>query len=139
MKDIMKNSFERFFGTHIFQGCRFDKVTIFEELYGCERDFNACLFALDGETYQLLEDEDDGYRSYCKEIEISKQKIRPEFSIAVVCTPYEDDDNGGEHDCMKVIDLKNGKTILTVGTKYVNDYYPCCIFEYQPENMGLNE
>lgn len=132
----MRNSFERFFGEHVFQGCRFDKITKFDDNWQCERDFNICLFALDGETYQLLEDEADGYRSYCSDIEVSSIKIKPEFGIRVVCTPYDVDD---QHDCMQVIDINNGQTVLIVGTSYINDFYPCCFFDYRPENISLNE
>lgn len=135
----MRNSFERFFGEHVFQGCRFDKITRFDDNWQCERDFNTCLFALDGETYQLLEDPGDGYRSYCREIEISSKKIRPEFGIRVVCTSYNSIHNDEINDCMQVIDVINGKTILIVGTENVDDYYPYCLFDYRPENIHLNE
>lgn len=136
----MKNSFERFFGEHTFSGCKIDTVTIYDEGWCCERDCTVCLFSLDGETYQLLEDRTDSYRSYCENIEISNKKIRPEFSIRVVCTPYDDEqDATQDNDCMRVIDIKNGKTVLVVGTKNTDDYYPYCCFDYRPQNISLNE
>lgn len=133
----MTNSFERFFGEHTFEGCKIGEAEV-TDLGVC----NTCLFCIDGETYRLAEDECDGYRSYCKEIEISEEKIKPEFSIRVVCTSYDDDEDNGEYyenDCMKVIDIINGKTILVIGTKNVKDYYPFCCFDYRPQNINLND
>ena len=40
---------------------------------------------------------------------------------------------------MNFIDIVNGKTFLSIGTKHWNDYYPICIFDYEPENIHLNE
>lgn len=47
--------------------------------------------------------------------------------------------DGSDNDLLDFIDCKNGKVFLTVGTKHVNDYYPVCVFEYNPELLSINQ
>ena len=34
---------------------------------------------------------------------------------------------------------ETGKRVLTIGTLDANDYYPCAISHFHPENMGINQ
>jgi len=116
-------------GRHRFSGC---------ELTRREDGCGVCRFTLDDVTYEAVEDPDDGYRSFCSDLEIVKRKPRYTFpAIEVLCSMKEDDD----FMCYEVLvirDAKNGKTVLEVGTENIGDYYPCCCFSYTPENMSCN-
>lgn len=131
--------FESLCGKHIFYGCELGEEQ-FEDIWGNKDTRNICLFNLDGITYKAGEDPDDGYRSYCSSLEIFDKL--PKYFIPggnlVVCSmeeipPHE------INDILVIRDFKNGKTILRVGTDYSVSWYPCCRFEYYPENMSCNE
>lgn len=124
-------------GKHIFSGCELTSTK--RIVYGYEGDSNVCLFTLDGVTYKISENLDDGYRSYHDEVVVSENQPRYTFpGIEVVCSMM-DNDKSGEHDVLVVRDASNGEIILKVGTKYIDDYYPYCLFEYTPENMACNK
>lgn len=130
-------TFKSLCGGHKFSGCELTREEI-ERYFGTE-NCGVCLFTLDGVTYKAVEDPDDGYRSYCKELIVTEQKPRYSFhEIDVVCHMLEDDDYG-HNDVLVVRDARNGKIILQVGTKDIDDYYPYCWFEYTPENMECNQ
>ena len=100
---------------------------------------NVLLFTLDGITYKLAEDPDDGYRSYCEELEIADCKPKYTFQgIQVVCSMMEDSDYE-KNNCIVLQDIQNGKTILEAGTANYDDWYPYCLFNYMPQNMAYNE
>lgn len=125
-----------FCGRHIFSGCELREEVV--EGYYMEDMATVCLFTLDGITYKAVEDPDDGYRSYCKDIEVSEVPPRYSFpGVAVLCSMKEDsrDEN---NDVLVIRDAINGKVILEVGTMNYDDYYPYAHFEYNPENMSCN-
>ena len=129
--------FENLCGKHTFSGCELTSEDI-ECFYGVE-NCGICLFTLDGVTYKAIEDPDDGYRSYCRDLRISEQPPRYCFpAIEVVCSMMEDK-NYERNDVLVVRDEENGKVILRVGTRNTDDYYPYCWFEYTPENMACNQ
>lgn len=133
-----KNSFEGFFGEHIFSGIELTHEIVKDE-YENENDCNICLFTIEGETYKLVENPGDGYRSWCEEIKVSDRKPKYTFDgVRVLCRALPNYDCNN-NDCMEIIDIKNGKTILIIGTKNYDDYYPYCCFEWTPENMSCNE
>lgn len=129
-------------GKHIFSGC---ELTV----HGNNNDFrfidtcHVCLFTLDEVTYVAVEDPDDGYRSYCNDLEISE--VKPKYSfpgVEVECSMKNDTGECGwieKNDILVIRDLGTGKVILEVGTANINDYYPYCHFEYHPENMKCNQ
>lgn len=125
-----------FCGRHIFSGCELRQEIV--EGYINDMDATVCLFTLDGITYKAVEDPEDGYGSYCKDIEVSEVPPRYSFpGIAVLCSMKED--SGGEkNDVLVIRDAINGKVILEVGTMNYDDYYPYAHFEYNPENMSCN-
>lgn len=96
---------------------------------------NQFFFTLDGVTYVATEDENDGYRSCMAKLEILDEKPVIMFDpIDVVCHMQKDDNS----DILEMIDIRNGKTVLRVGTDYSDSYYPCFINEWMPENLAVN-
>lgn len=124
-------------GEHYLSGVE-EKSEEVERLYGTEL-CDVVLFTLDGVTYKLVENPDDGYRSYCDEITISEKPPKYTFPpVKVVCSMMEN--NGYENnDCIVIRDSSNGKTILEAGTKNYDDWYPYCHFSYTPKNMACNQ
>lgn len=104
-----------------------------------ENDAEYVIFMLDGNCYKVEEDPSDGWRSYAKDVEeynltMSRRCIIP-YPIKVVC--YMDDKP--ENTILKFMDAENGRVFLSIGTERTDDWYPCCRFEYHPENIHLNE
>lgn len=122
-------------GLHEFSGIDITTIKDDDE-YGSYEDINVILFIIDGVTYLAKEDPEDGYRSCCEDIEPSELSVKYKFSpIKVFCKQSEDEDDN----IFEIIDCITAKPILKVGTDYSDDYYPCCIFDYQPGNMSVNQ
>lgn len=128
-------SFESILGKHVLSGI--DYVKECEEIYkGHKEALDSVLFTLDGITFKLTENPDDGYRSYCEELELAECSPKYTFQgIEVIVSMLDGDDK----DCIVITDSKNGEIILIAGTDYTEDYYPICVFEYYPENMSCNQ
>lgn len=47
-----------------------------------------------------------------------------------------DDRYGGVNEGIEILDRRNGKTILTLGTTDVDDYYPSFVCDWRPENVA---
>ena len=96
---------------------------------------NQFLFTLDGVTYAATEDENDGYRSCMGKLEILDAKPAIMFDpIDVVCHM----ETGDDCDILEMIDIRNGKTVLRVGTNYYDSYYPYFVNVWIPENLAVN-
>lgn len=133
----MSITLESLCGKHIFSGCELTTETI--KGYFGEEQCNICLFLLDGITYIAIENPDDGYRSYCEDLKISEKTPRYTFpGIEVLCSMMENEDCQNNN-VLVIRDVANGKTILEVGTKNYDDWYPYCHFSYTPENMVCNQ
>lgn len=92
------------------------------------------LFKLDGITYEAVCDEDDGYRSYMDDLAIVDDMPKM-FDIPVLVLfedPWHDDR-------IEILDNRNKRLVLNVGTKDIDDYYPCYVFDYHPENIFENK
>ena len=119
-------------GQHIFEGI--DQIHIPADDFELERD--GLRFMLDGKAYEVRENPDDGYRSYCGAIWESDEKPRNTFvGVPCVCHMDESEDN----EILVFRDMYTGKIFLRIGTNDVYDFYPVCIFDYTPENMSCNE
>lgn len=91
-----------------------------------EEPCQVCLFRLDGITYKAVEDPEDGYRSYCEDLETSEKPPRYTFpGIEVLCSMMENEDYQNNN-CLVIRDTANGKIVLEVGTKNYDDLYPYC-------------
>jgi hypothetical protein len=110
---------------------------------GRERDdYEQCEvinFVLDGKTYTAIQDPDDGYRSHMREIMISDYHVSNVFPPIQVLGIMRESYRGDEHDIIDFYDTKNAKLVLSVGTKYTNDYYPSWVAEFNPVNMSIND
>ena len=105
-------------------------------------DFEDCQvinFVLDRKTYTAIEDPSDGYRSSMREIKQSKVVVKNTFAPVHVMGIMRGKSDYNENDVVDFYDTKNGKVILSVGTENTNDYYPCFVAEFTPENMAINE
>ncbi len=128
------NTFERFFGKHKLQGIERTCYTTNNGYSVVECD--AVKFTFDGVTYMVYCDPDDGYRSYCSDIIVCKEKSR--FTIPdvdVLCIKKDEELQGDELDMMKVINADTGKTIFEIGTDYYDRFYPMYRFDYYPQNI----
>lgn len=96
---------------------------------------DALSFCLDGVTYTATEDYNDGYRSSMREIKVSDRQLSNMFAPQRVVGMYDDN---GYNDILKLIDVVTGKVVLEVGTDNSDDYYPCWVASWQPENLATN-
>ena len=125
-------------GIHKLSGVEYGNEE-FEDCFGNKDTRGRVIFVLDGIKYVAVEDPNDGYRSCCKEIEITEEKIYNQFEpIEVFCKMMED---GGmySNDVLEIYGMQTAKLVLRIGTESYNGYYPMFIFEYKPENMAVNQ
>ena len=97
---------------------------------------NYIRFCLDGVTYDAIEDLDDGYRSYLKELEVVKDMPKIKLPDCPVICEMLDDDNA---EVLIIRDAICKKKVISIGTDYSDDWYPCCVFNYNPENLWCNQ
>ena len=96
-------------------------------------------FVLDDNLYIVTKNPCDGYRSYMNDVEkLPGEALGRQFMVPPIEVTISLDDNR-DNKILNFIDIVNGKTFLSIGTKHWNDYYPICIFDYEPENIHLNE
>lgn len=96
------------------------------------RAADSIAFTLDGQTYLATEDADDGYRSSMESIRKVDYTI-PNLPVAVKILARMSESNS--EDILELLNAETGKVILRVGTDNVDDYYPCWVAEYNPENL----
>lgn len=124
-------------GIHKLQGFELFEKNIIRDFDSWETKCQGVRFMLDGIIYEAIEDPDDGYRSYCDDITITKEKPKYTFpDCEVICTMKTDDN--GEHDVLIGTDANTRLVVFEIGTMYIDDYYPYCHFVYNPENMYHN-
>lgn len=127
------SNLESLIGRHFLSGVEITECKIYDPCLSDYANTPCILFTLDNITYRLVEDQDDGYRSYCKELEIANTKPKYRFiPIEVLCKKSEEQYT----DILEIIDIQSCKTILQIGTDKTDSYYPYCIFEWKPENMS---
>lgn len=108
------------------------------EKYGYVEDVNSISFKLDSKVYTAIEDLNDGYRSSMEEIYIDNRKVKNTFPACKVLGRMRIGDYES-HDLIEFIDVETKKIVLAVGTENCNDYYPCFINYFHPENMSINK
>ena len=124
-------------GFHKFQGIEISmkKNTGFSSIFQEYENCQVVKIMLDGTTFELMENPDDGYRSFCEDVIISDDMPRYTFPDYEIICKMKPDDRYDKHDVLIAEDPNTGLTIFEIGTLYVDDYYPCWHFEYHPENM----
>lgn len=133
-------------GEHVLTGVDFSNVSIKEE-WGC--DFDDCQvmnFILDGMAYSAIEDPDDGYRSAMRELRVLEDSVVTNTFAPVKVVGRYQSQHGSEYsefvdrdDILELIDASTGLVVLRVGTENFDDWYPCFIAEFTPENMSINQ
>lgn len=123
------NKLKELCGKHILQGV---------ELMSIESK-NAVAFKLDGIVYLAIENEADGWRSYCEELRISNKDVRFHIPDTDVMCSMMKNTFSELNNVLIITDINTGKIVLEVGTKNCDDYYPYCHFEYHPENLIWNQ
>jgi hypothetical protein len=103
----------------------------FDRLVGHEYDLyyyqHLNQFQLGRVIFEVLEDENDGYRSSMDHVEVisTSAPLRQKLATIMV-TKWETDDM----DTFILID-KDGHRWLEFGTNYQDSYYPCFVFHWQ--------
>lgn len=93
-------------------------------------DFNR--FKLGRKVYEVMEDEDDGYRSYMGTLEDVTDTNGLVFfkrSLDKVLVEVVSDYNWSGY---RLVSEKDGHVWLEFGTDNRDDYYPCFVFQYHP-------
>ena len=126
-------------GKHTLSGV--DEITRkIKNYFGDSFESCQCInFVLDGKTYTAIEDPDDGYRSALDKIIESNEKIENTFAPVEVIVLYREKYQYGECEILDFVDIKNGKRVLEIGTEDTDDYYPCFVACWMPENLSINE
>lgn len=128
-------------GEHYLSGVSFDSITS-DELskisgYSAWEDAQRCTFILDDIAYQAIEDPSDGYRSSLEYLLIcDKDLVKNTFEPIKVVGKLNTEAMYSTNDAIDFVDVRNGKTILTIGTFNADDYYPYYVAEWMPENIG---
>ena len=101
-------------------------------------DCNVVRFVLDGITYKVIEDPDDGLRSFCEELQICDEVVSNNFSPQKVFGKMKENYEYTKNDVIQFSDAVTGKIVLEIGTDYYDDIYPTCIIKWTPENLSCN-
>jgi hypothetical protein len=133
----------------------------FQNLTGMELDYYGAdagdhTFKVDDIVFKVLEDPDDGYRSYLGTIDYTVEHNSIFFRTAVARVRIETYDSAdqdgyplrnehGDLDDMcnsvkqgyRLVDVTDGHVWLEFGTDNYDDYYPCFIFRHTPKATPL--
>lgn len=102
-------------------------------------DANMIRFRLDGKVYTAVEDPSDGYRSSMEKLFVSGAAMKNTFLGCKVLARKKGRSDYHENDTLEFIDVVTGKVVLEVGTDNHDDYYPCFVSSFMPENMAVNK
>lgn len=118
-------------GEHILTGVDFNNQQIKD--YGDEYQICQVIrFTLDGKTYIACEDPEDGYRSCMRWIRLSKETINNLEPIKILARMNDKCNTI----TLQILNIKNGKIILEIGTDNEDSYYPNWIAEFHKENLN---
>lgn len=98
------------------------------------------VFVLDGKTYIARENSEDGYRSIMDDISLATgdeelvfENRFPEQEVFI--SIYK----SRKEEMMRMESERTGELILEIGTEEHEEYYPCAIFSFTPENLDCNQ
>lgn len=101
-----------------------------------DNDDGGIVFILDGNTYYIGTDPNDGYRSYCKEMILDNSiKVDYKFTPQDVLVYINDNEDGT---FLEFSNFITDDLIVSIGTDYSEDYYPSAHFTYNPEALQIN-
>jgi hypothetical protein len=104
------------------------------------KDANGVALAYCGKIFFVFENPDDGYRS-CAEAPLVGNVNRyekPSDMITVRGLFSVISRSSATQDGIDIIDLRNGKTLLELGTDCTDDYYPTFVCRWNPNNLYEN-
>lgn len=140
----MKIAFADLVGTHLLTG-RAEYVLPKDPNGWADSDAAATAFKLDGVWYQFAEDENDGYRSGMRDIEIVKDLpsgASVEFEPVTVTIhdrtsrTWKAPDGYEEGvELLVFVNEATGLAIAEVGTRNTEDYYPYFVHRWTPEGF----
>jgi hypothetical protein len=112
-------------------------VPITDVRHPFDADANGIAFTLDGNTYMVFEDGDDGYRSRASKMlafegwpfEMGGRVER--CALEVDCS-WRSASGGQTDEILEVRVARTGDLVLEVGTENTDDYYPCFIARWTP-------
>jgi len=115
------------------------------EYYGADEGDNT--FKVDGVVFKVLEDPDDGYRSYLKTIDYTDKNNSIFFRSSLAIVKIETYDETDDDDFYlrqadrgyKLVDVRDGHVWLRFGTHNYEDYYPMFIFRHNPKDLKMKE
>lgn len=137
MTDQTEVSLESLVGEHTLDAVDSSNVQV--EKWGGFEDAEVFRFRLDGKVYTAVEDPSDGYRSMMEKLYVSDEPMTNTFQPVRVVGRYRDKyDYGASAEILELIDVANGKVVLTVGTENSDDYYPYFKAEWSPESLAIN-
>lgn len=127
-------------GKHLLSGVDITNQRI-KESYGDGFEDAQCIsFCLDGVVYTAIEDPDDGYRSSMRDImQTEFVKLNNTFEPQEVMATHRTEGEYSHDDTLVLTDTTTGKVVLEVGTDNSDDYYPCFVASFTPENMAINK
>lgn len=145
-KALKTVSFSSLIGHHVLDAVDENSEHIKNEYGSGYEDCRVIRFRLDGVVYAAIEDPDDGYRSSLDRIVILEEPMTNVFTpidVIVYIKTKTIDEKSGEEDgdvsILEIVDRKNHKTVLEVGTDNTDDYYPYFVGVFSPHNMSTND
>lgn len=93
-------------------------------------------FILDGKTFTAVEDPDDGYRSYLRDVR-EGGTCNNTFEGEEVDIQQVEGDQYFEG--IVAVVVATGQEVLRIGTNNYDDYYPCCVLEFRPQALAANQ
>lgn len=124
-------------GIHVFSGIEVGTMDI-PSVFGEPEKCNYVKFTIDGVHYVAIEDPEDGYRSVCRELQVSNTAPKTTFMPQPVECSMMANNSYEINDVLVVSDRFTGKVVLEIGTRNWGDYYPYFHLRYIPENMACN-
>jgi hypothetical protein len=115
-----------------------DEGTEERKRWGSSETCNAIYFTLDGVTYAVVEDPEDGYRSHAEDVEVVARPMKNTFPACRVLATHRTDCGPGSADVLVLADVLTGLEVLTVGTENTDDYYPYYVATFDPRAMAVN-
>lgn len=125
-------------GPHELSGVDTDVIQV-KNYADYEEPCDVLRFILDGVTYEAIEDPSDGYRSSMEGCYVTGAAVKNKFApVRVIASHRTKGDHNDTDDVLELRDADNGKVILEVGTRNVDDYYPCFVGSWHPGEMAIN-
>lgn len=102
-------------------------------------DCEVIRFRLNGVAYTAIENPEDGYRSSMDSLFVSDEPMQNVFPPIRVIARKKENERYSINDTLQLVDAVTGLVVVEVGTDNTDDYYPCFVSYFSPQNMVTNE